>query len=392
MRRLWRVWRVWRVNVMNSKTPNTCQEGLHCPQSLLMQWHVTERCNLRCAHCYQEGYSGEELPFEDLLRVLDQYKELLGQWRRKANGRRVRGHITVTGGEPFVRSDFLDLLEIFAANRKHFSFAILTNGTLIDTTMARRLRNLRPAFVQVSMEGTRTTHDQIRGEGNFDKTVSALKHLVRARIRTLISFSAHRANFREFSEVARLGREMRVLRVWADRVIPWGTGSALKEQVLTSEETREFFEIMHSARQETARRWFGRTEIAMHRALQFLVAGGRPYHCTAGDSLVTVQPNGDLYPCRRMPIRVGNLLETPLSELYYDSDLFRKLRSRDRVSEGCGECCRRRECRGGLKCLSYAVTGDPLTADPGCWHATPSKESPAATGTSLPIIATSREH
>lgn len=362
------MWRVRGMIRMKATIADTPQQGRYCPRSLLLQWHVTERCNLRCTHCYQECYSGEELSFQHLLKVLSQYKELLARWRAMAKPRKVRGHVTVTGGEPFVRRDFFDLLEVFAANRKHFSFAILTNGTFIDAAIARRLRKLRPAFVQVSIEGSRATHDAIRGPGNFDRAVSALKHLVRMRIRTLISFSAHRANFREFPDVARLGRRLRVSRVWADRVIPSGTGSALREQVLTPDETREFFEIMHAARREEKRRWFGRTEIATHRALQFLVAGGRPYRCTAGDTLITVQPNGDLYPCRRMPIRVGNLIETPLAELYYTSDLFRALRNRDRVSDGCQDCCHRRACRGGLKCLSYAVTGDPLKADPGCFQ------------------------
>ncbi|MDM8563363.1 SPASM domain-containing protein, partial [Candidatus Marithioploca araucensis] len=124
-----------------------------------------------------------------------------------------------------------------------------------------------------------------------------------------------------------------------------------------------FFKIMA----KTKRAWFNRTEISMRRALQFLVGGGRPYHCTAGDSLLTVQSNGDLYPCRRMPIRIGNLLETPLLELYDNSTLLHKLRQPEQISEGCEACFYAKLCRGGLKCLSYAVTGDPFKADPGCW-------------------------
>jgi len=359
---------MWRLIVVNMKTHNTCPEGLYIPRGLLLQWHITERCNLRCAHCYQSDYSGPELQFQDLLRVLEQFKDLLSLWRPKVGQLQVRGHITVTGGEPFVRQDFLELLEVFAANRRHFSFAILTNGSFIDAPMARRLRRLGPAFVQLSVEGAKTTHDRIRGPGNFDRTVSALKHLAKEQIRTFISFTAHRDNFREFAEVAQLGRKLRVSRVWADRLIPSGTGSALQEQMLTPDETREFFEMMLRARNKGKRRWFSRTEIAMHRALQFIVAGGRPYHCTAGDSLVTVQPNGDLYPCRRMPIRVGNLMETALAELYYQSKLFRSLRERNCISDGCQGCSYSRLCRGGLKCLSYAMTGDPFKADPGCWR------------------------
>jgi radical SAM protein with 4Fe4S-binding SPASM domain len=334
----------------------------------LFQWHVTERCNLRCAHCYQESYAGEELGFPDLLRILDRFKDLLDRWQRDA-GRRVRGHVTVTGGEPFVRSDFLDLLEILAAHRDRFGFAILTNGSLVDASLARRLKRLSPAFVQVSIEGAHASHDRLRGPGNFERTVAAIETLVRHAIRTFISFTAHRGNFREFGDVARLGRDLRVARVWADRLIPHGSGSNLMDHTLTPEETREFFEIMFKARTEAARRWLGRTEIAMHRALEFLLGGGAPYHCTAGDTLITVMPNGDVYPCRRMPIRVGNLLETSLVDLYYKNELLRALRDRNRISEGCEGCCYAGLCRGGLKCLSYARTDDPFKADPGCWLA-----------------------
>ena len=363
---------------MRSGPDRACHERAYAPGCLLLQWHITERCNLRCAHCYQESYAGDELGYPDLLEVLRQFKELLSLWRGGRRGKPVRGHVTVTGGEPFVRRDFLDLLGVLNANKEFFTFAILTNGGLIDATLARRLRALGPAFVQVSIEGKSATHDRIRGEGELERTVSAVRHLVRADVRTFISFTAHRSNFREFADVARLGRKLQVRRVWADRFIPLGAGSAMSDHVLSPEETREFFEVMRNAGAEAKRRWFNRTEVAAHRALQFLVNDGKPYFCSAGDSLITVQPNGDLFPCRRMPIWVGNLMDTPLVDLYHGSDLFRALRDRDRVSVGCQDCFYARVCRGGLKCLSYAMTGDPFNADPGCWHA--SKASPGVEG------------
>ncbi len=235
--------------------------------------------------------------------------------------------------------------------------------------MAHRLHKLAPNFVQVSIEGTAATHDNIKGKGNFAQTVTAIKCLRRERIRTLISFTAHRKNFREFKEVAKLGQRLRVDRVWADRLIPWGSGANLREQIMTSAETKEFFTIMEQAQARADRAWFGRTEIAMFRALQFLIGGGQPYHCTAGNTLLTVQSNADLYPCRRMPIRVGNLLETPMLELYDTSELFHKLRRPQQISVGCETCCYAKLCQGGLKCLACAVTGDPFKADPGCWRA-----------------------
>ncbi|MHA2298459.1 MAG: radical SAM protein [Candidatus Hodarchaeales archaeon] len=346
---------------------NSNDSRSYIPRGLLLQWHLTERCNIRCSHCYQESYKGKELDIKELINILDQYKSLLRRWRSKK--KRVWGHVTVTGGEPFVRTDFVDFLKLLSLDKELFSFAILTNGYFIDEKMARTLKTLGPRFVQVSLEGTKQTNDKIREKGSYDHAVSALKFLGKEKIRTLISFTAYGKNYREFPEVVKLAKKMKVSRVWSDRLIPSGSGQDFNEYQLSPSETRDFFQLMHRTRPRINLKWLNRTEVGMYRALQFLVAGGRPYHCTAGDTLLTVQPNGDLLPCRRMPIRVSNLLEVPLLELYYKSEVFLALRDRNRVITGCEACSFSKLCRGGLKCLSYAVTGSPFNADPGCWLA-----------------------
>jgi radical SAM protein with 4Fe4S-binding SPASM domain len=286
----------------------------------------------------------------------------------------VRGHLTVTGGEPFLRPDFMDLLEVFFANRHFFTFAILTNGSFIDLPTTVRLGKLKPSFVQISIEGGRETHDRIRGDGSFDKAVTAIRRLVREGVHTLISFTAHQGNYLEFPFVADLARQMKVARVWADRFIPpicdSSSGIDLSApRTLNPTEAFRLFKLMHEKRENKDRRRSfrsNRTEVAMHRGLQFLVGGGVPYHCTAGDSLICVMPNGDVYPCRRMPIKAGNLVETPLSQIYRESDILQSLRDKDRVPAGCRACFFSKACRGGLRCLSYALTGSPFEPDPGC--------------------------
>lgn len=350
-------------------------ESAYIPRHLLLQWHLTDRCNLRCAHCYQDHYSGGELGFDAWENLVQQFSAMLSGWRVRTGTRRPTGHITVTGGEPFVHPDFMRLLELLARHRELFSFAILTNGLLVDQTIAQTLARRGPSFVQVSIEGSESTHDRIRGPGSHARAVEALVHLKAAGLRTLISFTAHQGNASEFPEVARLGRRMGVSRVWADRLVPQGTGASLREQGLAPAETRKFLESMALAQRETNRAWFGRTEVAMHRALQFLVTDGTPYRCTAGESLITVLPDGTIIPCRRLPIPVGNVRHTPLRDVYERSPTLQQLRDPTRVSAGCESCAFERLCRGGLRCLAFAVTGDPFQADPGCWLARPSRDS-----------------
>ena len=160
-------------------------------------------------------------------------------------------------------------------------------------------------------------------------------------------------------------------RVWADRVIPVGRGAECAP--LDPYETRDFVERMREARDRERRLWWKpKTQIPLHRALQFH-GGGPHYRCTAGSSLLALEPNGDVYPCRRLPIRVGNIRETRLVELYRSNRLLRSLRDEERVPDGCEGCSHKKGCRGGLRCLSWATTGDPWAPDPGCWIASPTR-------------------
>lgn len=364
-------------------THASCDAVAMLPGRLLFQWHITERCNLRCTHCYQHSFDGAELPAQQWPNVIAQLEELLEQWSA-TRGQPCRAHLNLTGGEPFVHREFLPLLERLAQKRPRLTFAILCNGTSIDAGLAAALGRLQPGFVQVSLEGTAATHDRIRGRGNFARVMAAIRHLRQARVPVLIAFTAHRDNYREFPAVARLGCDLRVQRVWADRFIPDGNGSAHGTQPLSTSETREFVGLLSEADAEARRRWFGRTEVARHRALQFLGGDAPTYRCTAGESLLTLLPNGDVLPCRRMPIRVGNILEQPLHAIYRDAPLLKELRQPAQVAAGCEPCAFRHSCRGGLKCLAYALHGSPFVSDPGCWLAEPNRISPPAAPTPEP--------
>ncbi len=328
---------------------------------MLLQWHITERCNNRCIHCYQELGRTDELTRDELIRVADRFCDLA------AIGNGQPGHINLTGGEPFIREDIWDLLEEFHARRGAFSFAILTNGSFIDAKSARRLKSLGPGFIQVSIDGDEAMHDSIRGPGDHRRISRAIRYLGENGIRTLISFTASRRNYRCFSDVAKLGMKLGVSKVWTDRFIPCGGSGSHKDEVLSPAEVRDLFSAVLKVRGRAGRNPLSRTEIAMDRALQFLAVGGEPYRCAAGGTLITVMANGDVVPCRRMPIPAGNVLDRPLKEIYLENPLFIALRDRKRAADGCGCCFYERLCGGGLRCLSYALTGDPFRKDPGCW-------------------------
>lgn len=334
------------------------------PKRLLLQWHITNQCNLRCSHCYQDDYRKRSLEFHHLLGILDQYEILLAALGK--NGKKISSQINITGGEPFIRNDFLQLLK--EIQKRDIPFAILTNGTLIDRETAHFLKALSPKYIQLSLEGTQARHDAIRGSGNHLRVIETLKLLKKTGIQTMVSFTAHRYNFREFPGVADQCRLCGVTRLWSDRLIPLGAAVGGDMETLSPDETSEFFRIM--AAESGKQRFMRKGGITMHRALQFLVTGGSSYRCSAGHELITVMPDGTVFPCRRLPISAGNLFRSSLTKIYLESKILQDLRDPARVVKGCETCIHAGECGGGLRCLAYALTGDPYRADPGCWLAT----------------------
>ena len=100
-------------------------------EKFIMQWHLSENCNLRCLHCYQENHKPIQLNFEELVGIYEQYKELLKKLQ-------MNGHINITGGEPFCNPHFFKVLELIKKDSDYISFSILTNGTLITEEVAKR--------------------------------------------------------------------------------------------------------------------------------------------------------------------------------------------------------------------------------------------------------------
>ena len=325
-------------------------------QRFIFQWHINEICNLKCLHCYQENATAGNISVQEMQKIFSQIQKFIPEYKI---------HINITGGEPFLHPEMEYMLKTLE-NLSSVSYGILSNGTLIDRSFAKTLKKYNVSFVQVSLDGVHKKHDHIRGEGSFGRAVSGIKNLGKENIPVQISFTANTLNYKYFSEVASLGRKLGVQKVWTDRVIPCGS-AADSDMSLNPEKTKEFMEILTRESEKN-----GRTKIDSHRALQFLLGTGNVYKCAAAKNLLTIMPGGDVLPCRRLPIRIGNVYENTLMEILHNSEFSRKMVSGKPVS-GCETCFYEKTCNGGLKCLAYAVKGDAWKSDPGCWLASDNK-------------------
>ena len=101
-----------------------------------IQWHLTEKCNLRCSHCYQSESGKEELSFSEIKDVTGEVSEMLNSWSDDYDVH-FSPSFNITGGEPFLRPDIFSILE--EIKNCGFEIYVLSNGTLVDSERAKRL-------------------------------------------------------------------------------------------------------------------------------------------------------------------------------------------------------------------------------------------------------------
>ena len=276
----------------------------------------------------------------------------------------MKGHINITGGEPLCNPHLFKILDLIKKDEELISFSILTNGTLITKNIAKKIKSYNPYYVQVSLEGGQKTNDYIRGKGTYKKIAKGIKNLKKYNIFTSISFTATTLNYKEFPKVVSYAKKYKVDNVWSDRYIPLGD-SEDKNLTLNVSQTQEYLSIMAKERLKLKRKQYNKTTISMYRALQFQKTNDFAYGCTAGDTLLTVMENGDLVPCRRMPIVVGNLLKDDMYKLYKTNSILKELR-KNTIPDDCNDCEHAQMCHGGLKCLTYAIYKNLNHKDIGC--------------------------
>lgn len=334
-----------------------------------VQWHLTERCNLRCRHCYQRGSGSDELTPAEARDVVEEVADTLDGWRRD-HGVEVAGSFSVTGGEPLLRADLWGLLA--EMRDRGFETFLLTNGTLVDAAAAGRLADLGVAGVQVSLEGPEEVHDGVRGAGSFARAARGVRSLRDADLRVTLNMTLSRLTAPAALAMAAVARELGVDRLGFARLVPWGRGEALLRELIEPEDLRALYRDLLAAGGEGLEIVTG-DPLASQLATGWAGDGGGEASggCAAGVSGITIGADGTLLPCRRLDVPLGNLRRDSLREVWATSPVLARLRDRRAYPGACGTCPRWSGCRG-CRAVAYAVSAadgapDYLADDPQCF-------------------------
>jgi radical SAM protein with 4Fe4S-binding SPASM domain len=250
---------------------------------------------------------------------------------------------------------------------------LLTNGTLVNRERAMMLAELGVKGVQVSVEGPEDVHDDIRGAGSFRAAAAGIEHLIDCGIPVTLNVTLSALNVEHVNKVITLGSHMGARRVGFSRLVPDGRARSLVSRMLAPEQVRQVYASLKSYEINGLEIVTGDPLASRTKRILSLDSGNVALSgCAAGVSGLTLYPNGDVLPCRRMPIPVGNVRRDSLREIWATSPVLMALRDRSRYKGKCGRCSQWALCRG-CRAIAYAYSrsrgeDDFLADDPQCFR------------------------
>ncbi len=332
--------------------------GLSAPVNLT--WEVTYQCNLSCVHCLSD--SGKKRPGE---LSTSQCREVIDVMSANKVFQ-----FSIGGGEPFVRPDFLDLMDY--AHEKGILTCISTNGTLIDDETAARLDH-KLVYIQVSLDGaTAESNDPIRGHGSFRRVLHALECLKKRDIEVSINTVLTRLSFPELDRLAELavsfGAKFRV-----SRFRPSGRGKASWSGLnVSGDQMLAFSDWLSAHRGVSTGDSFFSVSREDRKGLGLNMCGACKLTCC-------VSPLGHVYPCaflQEPEFFAGKLPGQSFSAIWNDSPVFHSFRQLEIKS--CESCHRFDFCHGGCPAIGYHTQKKLGFPDPGCLANCVSVKPPAA--------------
>lgn len=329
-----------------------------------IHWCVTGLCNLNCRHCCIQAPSRKyrQLPFDQMVSIVEQFEH--------SNVPRV----SLSGGEPFFRTDISQLLALLAHKRIGIS-QIYTNGLLITDEHLQNIRRLGffPKF-QISFDGV-GAHDRMRGfKGIEERTVESIKKVRTEGFPVVVSTSIDRMSLTRLEATYDLMKDM-AINLW--RVSsPQGVGNwRYSKTVPTMEEEAQVYERLLV-------RWISDNKPFGLQLGGFFHSGlkrdsQRNKRSAFDCSLCRVQPcllpDGTLIPCpaytdTRITAQMPNLIREDLTMVWRNSRLrdIIDLKKQDILAKNpeCERCEHYSECGMGCRAAALTETNDLLAKDP----------------------------
>lgn len=331
-----------------------------------VQWHITDACDQRCKHCYIFSEGHPRIITADWGQLQHIYSQIKDFCCREGR----RPYIYLTGGDPILHPDFRRLLSMFREDGVRF--CIMGNPFHLTDAECSFMRSCGCVKYQLSLDGLEATHDSFRKPGSFRATLGAIPIIKRSGMWCTVMSTVSRVNMAEIPQLIDLVDELGVDVYAVGRYCPTSTDKAFDSDVhISPMEYRQFLQTCWD-KYEQHKNSATTFQLKDHLWSLFLYEKGLVTAsdcdcdggCNCAKNHVTILPDGDIYACRRMDSKVGNVLKEDLYDVWHGAnmDAYRQYDSFVK----CRKCQLKNICRG-CPAVTYGYTHDMYAADPQCW-------------------------
>jgi pyrroloquinoline quinone biosynthesis protein E len=317
---------------------------------------LTHRCPLHCPYCsnpLELVSRAGELSTAEWLSVLDAARDL--------------GILQVhmSGGEPLARHDLVDLVARAATLGCYVN--LVTSGLGLTNSRMAALADAGIAHVQLSIQAADPVlADHIAGTRAHLHKLAAAELVKQHDLPLTVNAVLHRSNHHQLAALIDLAEHLEADRLELANTQYYGWGLRNRAALMPTPDQLAAAEPIVRAAKDRLR---GRMEI-VYVVADYYQPHPKPCMYGWGARQLTVAPNGDVLPCPAASaittLKLENVRDRPLAEIWYSSDSFNAYRGEDWMSEPCRTCPRRGADFGGCRCQAFLLTGDATATDPVC--------------------------
>jgi radical SAM protein with 4Fe4S-binding SPASM domain len=320
----------------------------------VLQWHLTDRCNLRCLHCYIDAKSNyyNEFSYNEAVKLIDEAEDL--------------GIVSInlTGGEPLLLPYLRSLIN-YIYDKGLSIEGIFTNGTMIPEDLLRLCEDYKLTFY-VSLDGYKKGHDILRGVPTFERVIQNIKILKKYGCRIHVNTMLYKVNVNELESLHDL---LISLNVDGWRVSPPQFFGRWREncQALSVNVDEEF--NVYEKLLERHLAYGGPFDLELGYVIRYVHGkfwiekyNNESLTCWYFANQLTIWPDGNASICPWLPINVGNVKNEGLKVVWERAVPYKKLKVS--AIENCLKCSHLHICGAGCRARAITFSGSFLGKDP----------------------------
>ena len=298
-------------------------------EPLKVQWKITNQCNLKCKHCYEGEKTVKQLSCEQINNIFE----------KLINSNIMQ--LTITGGEAL-------LVNNLAMNGRRcldrgIMLNIFTNGLLLDRFINEldEVKNKKLLSFEISVDGAKNQHDYIRGNGNYDKTISNISYAISKGYKIITNTVVNGVTKKSVIPMMRELYQLGVSSIQLSNLMIQGWAEDNKDELYIS---REELDKLYKDIAKNINFNFNYADISNNvyhsdSSGTTQVKGKNTWKCCAGEARITIDFNGDVLLCPLcQKFSIGNINELSLNEIWNNPDKQRYVKQLRDMNKGRHVC------------------------------------------------------